>query len=387
MFIIDKDSNRIEKIKKMSFAELGFGERNNLQEWIANNPSSLGDSEESKLLIIQKEFDGFGDTRERLDLLALDRQGNLVIIENKLDDTGRDVTWQALKYASYCSSLISQEIYRIYQQYLDKEHIKGDSETLISEFLDNDDVHLNENQRIIFVAANYRKEVTSTVMWLISTYKMDIQCFKATPYKYDNKFFLKMEQIIPVKEAADYTIKMAAKVQDDLSSRREIKSRDKLRKDFWTILIDKINESNCSLYKNISPSFYNWIGAGSGVRGVGFNFAISKNYIRAELYIDRGDYDENKLIFENLYSQKETIESAIGEKLVWERLDDKRACRIKYENSSYNVFERSEWNEMINFLVHAMTMLEKGFKEPVKNLNRVLKNGVKEPYKNTICNV
>jgi RecB family endonuclease NucS len=51
-------------------------------------------------LIIQKEFDGFNDTKERLDLLALDKQGNLVIIENKLDDSGKDVTWQVIKYAS-----------------------------------------------------------------------------------------------------------------------------------------------------------------------------------------------------------------------------------------------------------------------------------------------
>lgn len=48
-----------------------------------------------ELLIIQKEFAGFSDTHERLDLLALDKQGSLVIIENKLDDTGRHVTWQA----------------------------------------------------------------------------------------------------------------------------------------------------------------------------------------------------------------------------------------------------------------------------------------------------
>ncbi len=64
-------------------------------------PESLGE----ELLIIQKEFDGFDETRERLDLLALDKQGSLVVIENKLDDSGRDVVWQALKYASYCSSL------------------------------------------------------------------------------------------------------------------------------------------------------------------------------------------------------------------------------------------------------------------------------------------
>ena len=99
MFLINKQLNRIEKIQPTTFKKLGFKEREHLQEWICNNPSCLNE----ELLIIQKEFSGFYDTSERLDLLAVDKQGNLVIIENKLDDTGRDVTWQVLKYASYCS--------------------------------------------------------------------------------------------------------------------------------------------------------------------------------------------------------------------------------------------------------------------------------------------
>ena len=92
MFVIDKIKNRIEKVESTTFKQLGFKERENLQEWIANNPSCLNED----LLIVQKEFDGFNDTNERLDLLALDKQGNLVIIENKLDDTGPDFTWQVL---------------------------------------------------------------------------------------------------------------------------------------------------------------------------------------------------------------------------------------------------------------------------------------------------
>ena len=39
------------------------------------------------------------------------------VIENKLDDSGKDVTWQVLKYASYCSSLTKQNIIDIYQKY------------------------------------------------------------------------------------------------------------------------------------------------------------------------------------------------------------------------------------------------------------------------------
>ena len=83
MFLIDREKNQISKLKQRTFSELKFKEREHLQEWIADNPSSLGED----LLIIQKEFSGFNETNERIDLLALDKFGNLVIIENKLDDS------------------------------------------------------------------------------------------------------------------------------------------------------------------------------------------------------------------------------------------------------------------------------------------------------------
>lgn len=167
MYIIDKEKNRITKLQEKTFSELKFKEREHLQEWIANNPSTLGE----ELLIIQKEFSGFSDTKERLDLLALDKIGNLVIIENKLDDSGKDVTWQTIKYASYCSSLTKQEIIKIYQEYLGQNE---NAEDKISDFYDGkeiDEILLNQglnSQRLIMIAANFRKEVTSSVLWLMN---------------------------------------------------------------------------------------------------------------------------------------------------------------------------------------------------------------------------
>jgi hypothetical protein len=43
-----------------------------------------------------------------------------VIIENKLDDSGRDVVWQALKYAGYCANLRQESVVEIFQLYLDQ---------------------------------------------------------------------------------------------------------------------------------------------------------------------------------------------------------------------------------------------------------------------------
>jgi RecB family endonuclease NucS len=116
MFQIDRSENRLRRLEEKRFGELNLRERAHLQEWLADMPAALGE----ELLIIQKEFDGFDDTRERLDLLALDKDGQLVVIENKLDDTGRDVVWQVLKYAAYISSLTKAQIVDVYQAYLDR---------------------------------------------------------------------------------------------------------------------------------------------------------------------------------------------------------------------------------------------------------------------------
>ena len=372
MFVIDKEKNRINKIKSCTFSDLKFREREHLQEWLENTPTAFGEDDE--LLFIQKEFDGFDDTRERLDLLAIDKQGDLVIIENKLDDSGRDVTWQVLKYASYCSSLTTPQIRDIYQSYLDKKGCSENAESNISEFLDiNDfeDIQLNNNQRIILVSGSYRKEVTSTVLWLLQKYKLKIQCFKATPYSFEGQIFLNIEQIIPVHEVEEYTIKMAEKAQEDQSTQEKQVIRHKKRIEFWNLLLPKLN-TKTNLFANVSPSKDNWINAGSGVSGVGFVFSVAKNYARTEVSMTRSSAEENKFIFDKLLKYREEIEAQTGT-LEWERMDNKKACRIKHELLNVNLYEKEDWNKMVDFLIASMVKMEVAFKKPLQVINRQLK--------------
>lgn len=372
MYLIDRDKNSIKEITRKTFSELGFRERDHLQEWIAKYPSALGED----LLIIQKEFNGFSDTNERLDLLALDKQGNLVIIENKLDDSGKDVTWQCLKYASYCSSLKKSHIVTIFQEYLTKTGSEAKAEDLISEFLDDveiEELNLNtgSTQRLILLAGAFRKEVTSTVMWLLN-YGIRIQCFQATPYELDGQLFLNIDQIIPMRQAEDFAIGMAEKTQEQIASQEETKHRHVVRRKFWRIIIDKMNAVS-DLYQNISPGKFNWISAGSGVRGVGFNFAATRSYGRAEIYIDRGDKEENEFVFDYLYASKNDIEEAYGRQLVWERLEERRGCRIKDEYGGMNIFDEATWSEGVEFMTEAMCKMEKVFKEYLLKLRTQLR--------------
>ena len=368
MYIINKEANRIEKIESTTFKQLGFKEREHLQEWIANNPSCLNED----LLIIQKEFDGFYDTSERLDLLALDKQGNLVIIENKLDDTGRDVTWQGLKYSSYCSTLNATQIIGIFTQYLSKIGSSETAEELLEEFLETVDykekLNIGNSQRIILIAGEFRKEVTSTVLWLLN-YGLRLQCFKATPFRLNEQLFLNMEQIIPIKEAEEFVISMANKSREEVGTQELMKERHIVRRKFWTAYLKEINKST-SLYQNVSPSKDHWISAGSGISGVTFTSVVTGDYIRIELSIHGKTQEENKAIFDALESQKSTIETTFGNPLEWERLSDKRMSRIKFELKDVSVFNEEDWHKMFGFMVQHVPKFEAAFKKPIQLLSR-----------------
>lgn len=366
MYRIDRSNNTIEPLKECSFAGLGFRERAHLQEWIAKYPEALGE----ELLVIQKEFAGFSDTQERLDLLALDKEGCVVIIEHKLDDTGRDVTWQALKYASYCARLTKEEIRQIYQDYLDRSEPEQKADERLSEFFEVEDFQeltLNKGltQRIIMVAANFRKEVTSTVVWLMN-FKIRIQCFKVTPFSMGENLFLNVEQIIPTKDAEEFVIGLAGKAIEEIEDAEAEQRRHRIRREFWVKVLDAMAERS-DLYRNISAGTQSWISAGTGVRGVPLNFVATKNHARAELYVDRGDQNENKRIFDALFSQRQAIETDFGGELIWERLDDKRACRVKAEAEG-NIYERERWEEMIEYMTDAMVRLERAIKARLRQV-------------------
>lgn len=365
MYLINKEQNNISQLSQKTFSELKFREREHLQEWIAKDPSCLGE----ELLIIQKEFSGFSETNERLDLLALDKQGNLVIIENKLDDSGRDVTWQALKYASYCASLSKQEIIKIYQAYLGGDKSADKS---LSDFFDRDldEIGLNQgstSQRLMLVAANFRKEVTSSVLWLMN-FKMRIQCFKVTPYALNDQLLLNVEQILPTKDTEEFAISMASKAQEEIEVQETLKNRNNVRAAFWEELIKESNKTN-QLLSNISPSKDNWIGIGVGMSGIGLNLVASKNLCRTEIYISVGDKQTNKQLFEFLFNLKDSIENSLGEVLTWEKMEEKVTCRIRHQMDNVNLYDRDNWSDMISFLLNSLQRMHKAFKEPIKKMN------------------
>lgn len=346
MYQLDPVTKKLKSIERCSFKSLNLKERSDLQEWIANEPKTLGED----LLVIQKEFDGWDGTKERLDLLALDKKGNLVIIENKLDDSGKDVTWQALKYASYCSSLSTNDIIRIYQDYLGPSQNAMEN---ISDFFDGKDIadiELNKgnSQRIFLVAANFKQEVTSTALYL-RNFGIRLNCFTVAIYKFGDDLILEFDQIIPTKEAEDYQIKIASKNQSEDKNAESANIRYENRKRFWLDFVEYCKQHG-GLYASSSGTTDNWISKSvTTIVGGTVNVIINKDSSRCELYINIGDKEKNKAVFDKLHEHKEAIEAELGPCL-WERLDGKVTCRIRIDKE-YSYLDPNDKDKIFRFFV------------------------------------
>ena len=228
LFRINPENRESEKIAEVEFANLGFQERRDIQEWIAANPGILGDD----LLIVGKEFSGFDKTDERLDLLALDADGKLVVIELKRDDTGADAHWQAIKYASYLQRASVEDIVRMLAEH--SRVSQDDAANKLLQHLNADDLNaLNNDQRIILASHRFAPEVTSAALWLNDKAPGEdlITCVQLIPYRdvQTESLYVQAHTIIPVPGIDEYVIAVDGSSSD---SRRVRPGSSKLAQTF-----------------------------------------------------------------------------------------------------------------------------------------------------------
>ena len=96
-----------------------------------------------------------------------------------------------------------------------------------------------------------------------------------------------------------------------------------------------------------------------------------RNRLRAEAYIDTGEMDTTKEMFDALHDRKQEIGEAVGESLDWDRLDDKQAARISlYYQEDIRVTDEERWPEARKWLVEAMGKMRDAFNPAIEELPR-----------------
>jgi RecB family endonuclease NucS len=211
--------DKLVELTSTKFSDEKINEVDELQKYIVKSIEII----EKGLLVISTEFADWQDSKRRIDVLCIDKKANLVVIELKRTEDGGHMELQSLRYAAMISPMTFEDAEEAYTKYLSKNGIKKVAKAELLSFLEWEEVKEDSfanDVRIILIAADFSKEVMTTVFWLLN-YGLDIKCIRIKPQKDKLNLYIDVQQIIPLPETADYLIKLKGKVINQRQSRNE----------------------------------------------------------------------------------------------------------------------------------------------------------------------
>lgn len=226
-------NQKLTPLTQTTFAAEGLQERQDLQEALKRNIAAIAPD----CLVIADEFSEWEDSRRRIDLLAIDRNANLVVIELKRDEVGAHMELQALRYAAMIANMTFDKACEYFAAYIEKEKEKEkeglqiDARKTLLEFVDLDESQLDDfgnEVRIVLASADFGKELTTSVLWLREK-SIDISCVRLTPFKHQGEVLINATQIIPLEEAEDYQIQFREKRAEQRASQQGLRDYSKYR--------------------------------------------------------------------------------------------------------------------------------------------------------------
>jgi hypothetical protein len=218
MPIYEFGTNTISRLPETTFSSAGVYERRDLQRLLRENIEVIAPD----TLVIDEEFGDWEDVRRRIDLLALDKTGNIVVIELKRTEDGGHMELQSIRYASMVSTMTFDQAVDVFARYRKKFGKENqDARVAMLDFLEwdePDEDNFAQDVRIVLASAEFSRELTSSVLWL-RKYSIDIQCVRLKPYNLDGRLLVDVQQIVPLPEEADYQVQVREKAQKERQAR------------------------------------------------------------------------------------------------------------------------------------------------------------------------
>jgi len=208
--------DKITALPQTTFAEAGLLERLDLQRLLREQIEVVAPD----TLVISEEFGDWQDSRRRIDLLAVDRDANLVVIELKRTEDGGHMELQALRYAAMVSTMTLDRAASIYARHLGAEDDNARARLL--EFLGwdgSEGEHFAPDVRIVLVSAEFSQELTTSVLWL-NKRDLDIRCVRLRPYRDGSRVLLDVSQVIPLPEESTYQVRLREKEEAERRPKR-----------------------------------------------------------------------------------------------------------------------------------------------------------------------
>ncbi len=307
----------IGKLERVPLRKVWEHEAHDFTQWLQENIDVLNTALDLNLVNVDREQAAGSFS---IDLVAEDEGGGTVIIENQLEKSNHDHLGKLITYLSSMGA-----------------------------------------KAAIWIVSDPRPEHVAAVAWLNESSSAAFYMVKVEAVRIGDS---------PAAPLFTLIVGPSEESKDVGHTKKEIAERYGIRKRWWSTLIERSAKVN-KLHAHITPGEYSWIGASSGVRGLNLNYVITQDDCAAELYIDRGKdaEEENKSIFDQLSANNAKIDEAFGEALSWERLEGKRACRIRHTQSGggYRTPEE-QWPTLQDAIIQDMDRLEKALRPYLKQL-------------------
>ena len=306
----------IGKLKEIDVRKLWRHEQYDFSAWLANeaNLDYLNDILGLTLTDINTEvYVG----PYRCDIVAKDETTNdVIIIENQLEPTNHDHLGKIITYAAGLNA-----------------------------------------KYIVWVVKEAREEHRAAIEWLNNNSSQSINFFLVEIHAYQIGESEPAPMFKVVEKPNDF-------IKRDKSSSKdgELNKRESERLVFW----EQFNQAVADHGKPFNvrrPTTDHWydVSIGSSESHIAITLVNRKNRVGVELYIDN-----NKDTFDNLYEDKESIEAEFGAELDWQRLDDRKASRIKYYIDGLNFDDHSNYDELNEQIIAAVIKMRTVFKKYLK---------------------
>ena len=304
---------KLGRLTEVNVRELWPHEQYDFSNWLAKdeNIELLGETVGLTLTEVDKEvYVG----AYRCDLVAKDETtGIKVIIENQLESSDNNHLGQIITYASGLDASV-----------------------------------------IIWIVKEAREEHKSAIEWLNNNTNKDLGFFLIELHAYKIGDSLAAPKFEIVEKPNDFI-----KNSKNNTGSGEMNKSQSERLEFWKKFNEVIIERGkpFNVRKATTDHWYD-VALGTSEAHISISLVNKESCITVEVYVS-----DNKKFFDELYAKKDNIEQELGFNLDWQRLDDKKASRIKYSIPGLNFDNHSNYADLMNTVIDKVILFKKVFKK------------------------
>ncbi|AXR79919.1 DUF4268 domain-containing protein [Natrarchaeobaculum sulfurireducens] len=215
----------------------------------------------------------------------------------------------------------------------------------------------------MWIAEEFRPEHRSVLEWLNESGPKDVKFFGIKP------------RVVSIEgsDARGFEFDVVVEPND---WKREITNESltetqRSYREFYAQLIDAYADHRPG-WNKLKPGPRGYLTFSAGMTGVSFAWVFHQGpEFAVELYIQSGEPERNMAVFDALDDQSGEIESNLTAELVWQRLPEKNACRIKWPkpiDGKITELDAEQRTDLIEWGVEAMDDFQDEFEPRISSL-------------------